>query len=122
MQLQKEVPESKQERGVILQSAGEDARAEQGTPAVLCREPWTSDLPLKDLSRDTHGWTQPSGASVTQAEAQWVALGSRGSPAAPLRRVVLLSGKAVGRHDSDLGPFVKCCLGLMKNAEQSIRV
>lgn len=62
---------------------GGDAKAEQGTAAVLRRELWTSALPLKDLSRDTHGWTQPSGASVTQAEAPWVALGWRGAPAAP---------------------------------------
>lgn len=88
--LQMEDPESKQKRGVILWSTGEDARAEQGTPAVLCGEPWTSELPLKDLSWDTHGWTQPSGASVTQAEALWVALSSRGDPAAPtLRRAAV---------------------------------
>lgn len=51
---------------------------------------WSSELPLKDLSWDTQGWTQPSGASVTQAEAPWVALGSREAPAAPtLQRAAL---------------------------------
>jgi len=73
-----------------MQSTGEDARAEQGTPSTLCREPWTSELPLQDLGWDTHGWAQPSGESVTQAEAPWVALSSRGAPAAPTLRPAAL--------------------------------
>lgn len=75
-------PREQKKHGVVLQSAGQGARAEQGTPAVLCREPWASELPLKDLSRDTHCWSQLSGVRVTQAEAPWVALGSRGLLAA----------------------------------------
>lgn len=72
-----EVLESKQDRGGISQSTGEDVRAEQGPWWWLCREPWTSELLLKELGWDTQGWAQPSGESLTQAEL-------RGWPSAPV--------------------------------------
>lgn len=50
---------------------------------VLCREPWTSELLLKELRWDTQGWAQLSGASVMQAEAPRVALGPCGVAPTP---------------------------------------
>lgn len=43
----------------ISQSRGEDVRAEQGPRWWLCREPWTSELLLKELRWDAQGWAQP---------------------------------------------------------------
>lgn len=113
----RELLESKQHRGGISQSTGEHVRAEQGPWWWLCREPWTSELLLKEVGWDTQGWAQPSGEGLAQAELRGWPPAPGGCPDAAVN--VPLPRRAAGWREGDLEHCDTRPLGPLRNAEPS---
>lgn len=122
--MQTEVPESNQNQRVIPRSAGEDARAEQGTLVMLCREPCSVELRAAPEGPQL-GHPRLDSALRSEHDAGGGSVGGLGLTQGP-GRPDTAACHALGKPLVDMmviwSGLRKCCLSLVRNAEQNEQV